>query len=305
MYDSERLAEATKRIPQKAWPRKTLPNDEAIFESFSWAEVKQRYIDLANGAPWGSQPTLNRQGYSGPGKSTWQGGTKEDMLGWLRDGYKPPQFLNLDAYTPKIERRRIIVSDEGEELHLDRAWSGDPMPWTEWEMRPATPGMRIEIDFTFNYDTPAKVLADYGAWLAGIMAGLELQGYDLEVEIFCEGMNALVGHYGKTIPGIRVSEIGQFSDFQEFSAMFSPMGFRTLGFISIGMMGDRQKMTVTGGLGSATGNQWKCSWNADEAILSVGSPSSAAKCPIDKLTDQVREFGLLPKKDGEQESVIR
>jgi hypothetical protein len=74
------------------------------------------------------------------------------------------------------------------------------------------------------------VLADYGQWIASLIAGLQGRAFDLQIDVF----SVVRMPFGKTLDlvrtNVRVKRFGKRSSLKSWGALFSPTGYRMLGF---------------------------------------------------------------------------
>jgi hypothetical protein len=270
-------------------------------ETFRWYELKDKFLKFTGDGPekgvWPTQPTMESLPRDEWTNTSWVGDSVAGMRKKIRDGYNPPELVNIEKYTPMSDRRRIRPAEEGNEIDFTRAWSGDPTPFAEWELRKSKPGMRIVAEMSMHCGTPAAILADYGAWIAGIMHGLETQGYDIELDVALTVKSLMTddgyGDENLSAAMIRVTDEGEYSDFEEWSALFSPGGFRILGFVAFGMLADKVGKQAETSLGYPTGSKWDTTWNPSEQTLTISCPNGAHNFPADDLTQSIREHGLI------------
>lgn len=263
---------------------------------FDYAEVKAKWLSLYNGDSWKSQPGMESaiQNYrKGQPNASWYGATPDQMAEWLRNGFTSPEFPVGDDYMPRREARRMVFGEEGE-LDLTLAWSGHDYPYLDWERVERKPGIRIIADLDFNGMVRPAVIAEYGAWLAGLLSGLETMGYDIELDLRTRGNN-FTHSDPNTVYNIicRVKRENELSDFAEFSPLFSPSGFRMLIFTMFGMAMDSVGYQINGGLGRAVGNAFTANYDADTGTLDIRTNSTSSSFPMEDMTARVNaEIGL-------------
>lgn len=262
-----------------------------------FADLRQNFLGLMDTTVQPKGSTLRgllARWKSGRGDG-FSGDTGEGMRSKLENGYTPPHVMEPDDYTPHVATRRIIRTDEGAELDFALAWSGDPTPFSEWEQREQKPGLSVIVDYSINCGTPEKVVGEYATWLAGMFAGLELAGYDVEilvrnsVTMLCSGDSREdVSH-----TDLRVKRENEASDFTEWSALFSPGGFRILMFTALCLHGDEVGRQATGSLGYPMGSKWEVDFDESNRTLYIGTPNGASSFPADKMTAELAATGLI------------
>src|ERR1044072_7269358 len=98
--------------------------------NFRWSEVKEKYLEFVateKGGSWKEKWVSQRaltsiRDSEWKGRADWVGSTIEEMKTYIKDGYRPPELAKIDAYTPKVRRRKQFSDEEGDELQFDRAW---------------------------------------------------------------------------------------------------------------------------------------------------------------------------------------
>lgn len=264
--------------------------DDTVLVEFS--EVKAKWLSLYYGEKWHSQPNFDSQERFRKGGpwNKFQACSPDEMFQWVQNGFTSPEFPISDEYTPHREDRRMIFSDEGE-LDLTLAWSGHDFPYLSWETIPKKPGIRIVAQFQFSASVKSKVITEYGAWLAGILSGLESQGYDIELDLACLVSKLYTNSsYGseETVL-VRVKRENELTDFSEWSALFSPGGFRMLFFTALALAGDKSGRKVNGSLGIPRAHKFDAQYETDTATLTISTNGSAGKFPLEEMSNKVRE----------------
>lgn len=263
--------------------------DKRVVLEFS--EVKAKWLSLYNGDSWTSQPNRSdniRNYRKGNRADSFYGCSPDDMASWLRSGFTSPSFPIDAEYSPSRPSRRMVFAEDGE-LDLTLAWSGHDYPYLEWETQQRKPGIRIEAGFTFSASVEPSVIAEYGAWLYGILEGLETMGYDIELDLSntCSGMTSNRG--GKTTTLVRLKRENELSDFTEWSAMFSPGGFRMLYFTALGMAADKLGEKTTSGLGAPVNFKFDAIYDTETATLKIDVDGRARKFDLEGMSRKVNE----------------
>jgi hypothetical protein len=213
------------------------------------------------------------------GDKSWTGATDEEMKSWLHAGFHVPGIENANPdLEPLRERRKLKFSEEGE-LQLDLALSGFDYPFLEWERRARKPGMRLDIGVCFNANTDASVIAQYERWIAQAITTLEESGYDLEVNLAGQVRDSWTNNPGNEKTLIRVKRENEASDFAEWSALFSPGGFRHLMFLAMILAAEINGQDISGSLGSAYGMDWKVAMDESERTLRIDNPNGPRDFP--------------------------
>jgi hypothetical protein len=237
------------------------------------------------------------------GQNSFEGGSIGSMFDYLRNGYRAPEFEHSAAYVPMADQKHPRWSEEADgEIDLGRLYGG----YDEFYLVPADeekkPGVRVMIEFAFACGVSPKTIEKYGAWVAGLLGALEASGYDLTVDLWTPLDNLFVGVSGRHNVLTRVKRENEVSDFTEWSALFSPTGYRHLGFMAKLVAGNRAGYTCNSSLGTTLGGfTWGLDYDKEESILKIrvdqrghhnygGDPF-----PVEKLNKQAVDLGLIPE----------
>jgi hypothetical protein len=234
------------------------------------------------------------------GNGSWVGCTEAEMSEWISRGYRVEGLQGVSSLAPGKPRRKLRFAEEGDELHLDLAWSGVDEPFSEWEKRISKPGLSVEIHMTFSSMFPAKVINAYQRWIARALQTLDENGVDMEVNIVNRVSGANTASYGEiTNTLIRVRKPGEASDFANWSAMFSPGGYRMLGIMSTGIQVDREGGTVSTGYGRPMDyGAWEVAYDEERNVIVIGNHNDmfAGEFPEYEMTEKL--IRVLSKVNG-------
>lgn len=226
------------------------------------------------------------------GRELWAGCSEAEMADFLARGYRVEGMDGLTSLLPAKPRRRLKYAEEGDELLLDLAYAGVDEPFTEWEKRVSKPGLSVEIHMVFSSSFPAKVITQYQRWIARALQTLDENGVDMEVNI----VNSLEGLYHenriRTQTKIRVRKPGEASDFANWSAMFSPGGYRMLGILATGIQADRYGKTIGYGYGSVRDyGSWTVAYDTERNVIVIGNHNGGGReFPESEMTDKLRSI---------------
>lgn len=278
-----------------------MPNLEMI--GLDYSQIRERFQAIIDGKTFPANVPANRSHMQGFAKmwkqqESWIGCSIADMRDYVANGFKVSELSDLHPDLIPARNRRRLKFDEDGELQLDLVFSGFDYPFLEWEKREKKPGLRVNIGFDFNADVSAAMIKDYAVWLARALQTLENEGFDCEVNLSMRIGDAWPGAGRKEIL-IRVKRENEASDFSQWSAMFSPGGFRMLGFVAIVMAGDLEKATVNETLGEAiTASDWRIGFDTETQTLSVENPDGRrGEFPSQRMTDDLK-LALTQAKSG-------
>jgi hypothetical protein len=233
----------------------------------------------------------------GRGTTAWEGARPNDTVAWIENGFRAPEFSHSAEYIPKHDKRRAFWNEEQGEVDLGRLYGGYDDFFMDVMNRPSRPGMRIQIEYSFSWTTKPNIIAEYGAWCAGFIRSLEMSGYDLVVDMWIHLDDLYHGDYNqRTSVLIRVKRENEVSNFTEWSALFSPSGYRHLGFLAKCIAGDKIKKQATGSLGTCITGDWDVKYDNERSTTLItcnqmGGSNDGAKKKLMKAA--IRE-GLLP-----------
>jgi hypothetical protein len=217
--------------------------------------------------------TLERMRNSWSNGGHFYGGTCAEMTervdgGWLADG------MDLKAGKPQIDRARRRYHDMDGELDIERALQGDDRPYLLRQKRTRQAGLQIRVQYNFLGDVDSTVLADYGRWVAGLIAGLQGRSYDLQIDVFSR-VNMPFGQTMQEVrTNIRVKRFGKRSSLKSWGALFSPTGYRNLGFCARMMACSEAKMMCAGGMGSSIAPGWDVKLDGRELTITCSPGAS-------------------------------
>lgn len=218
----------------------------------------------------------------------WYGATTPDVIRWLKNGFAVEGLRNVNPeFSQDRDRRRIRYTEEGE-LQLDLLLSGFDYPFQEWEPRQATPGLRLDIELVFNANISEKTIAEYAHFVGQAVYSFEDLGYDLEINLVMPIQDSVRG-WGRSDFNIRVKRENARTNFTDWSALFSPGGFRHLGFTTIIALGDRENANVDSSLGSARPSGWGVTFDAENRVLRICNADQAG-FPRLQMEDQLRDI---------------
>jgi hypothetical protein len=281
----------------------TKPKDEVARNEFTidYAELREAWRTFHVDPMTVYRNPANRSaGLSLVGDWTeeWSGSSIPEMADFIANGYRVAGLEGVTSLMPGKPRRKIRYAEEGDELLLELAWSGADTPFMDWEKRVTKPGLSVEIHMTFSAGFPAKTIVQYQRWIARALQTLDENGVDMEVVIVSPLNNLCSDDPSlKTKTRIRVRKAGEASDFSNWSAMFSPGGFRQLVIMSTGIHADRIGKVVGAGYGSPQAyGSWEVAYDEERALIVIGNDNYNRDFPEAEMTEKLRN--VLAKLNG-------
>jgi len=231
--------------------------------------------------------------------SSWHGYSLGQLQRWLTEGYSDGTIHGLGEFTPPLrEKRRYVYAEDGEEILIDRALSGDDNYFAAWTPKENIPGVACEIEIMFASSVSAEIVNAWNRFICRSMLTLEMAGIDAQITLkFTSGDAA---NDGKTLHSVvRVKKENEAVDFQSFSAMLSPAALRTFGFTSLVLHAEQRGKAVAYGIGHGhTGTEWAIKWNPERRVLEFNCPYIPyGKFPEDEMQRQLRD-ALHSMKSG-------
>lgn len=279
-----------------------MPADRRIV--VEWGDVKRAFIDaIENGTKLGHRQPINEKiDYwyrqpTGNGRESWDGATPAQTAKYVRQGYFAEEFAHSAEYAALSNKKHFSYNDEEGELDIDRVFDGHDAIFLDREMRESRPGIRIMVEFAFSSATEAKTISEYGAWVASLIKSLEASGFDLVVDMWINLWGLFEGDIRNRRNShvlIRVKQENEYSNFTEWSALFSPSGYRHLGFLAKCLAGEQIGKKVTDSFGKChRGKGWGVEYDKDNQQVTINVNQMGSSLPVDKLNEEAIEAGLI------------
>jgi len=286
------------RVASPAPIANSTPEPKEHLETFvvEWADLKEKTRALLRGEKVcqrvGNQNIAEEHTSQLSEFDSWRGYGKNDLSRWIERGFSLPGLDMTNPLIPIREKRRLIFAEEGEELHLDLAYSGIDEHFSLWTKRETIPGLAIRINHSFASSMSANVVNAYFSWLCRALYALETSGVDCDVTMV-NSVNELWGAWGsekRTNTVIRVKRENEATDFSSWSPMLSPASLRSLGFVAMCLHGDAAGQTVNASLGSPKSHSFSVKWNEETRLLEIDcTPHGIYEFPETDMTAQLHK----------------
>lgn len=240
--------------------------------------------------------------------NTFYGGSSETMLDYIKNGYQTGTFVG--EFLPGVVRSREgtalrgrwVWDEQGSEVDVGLALSGDPNCFRSFENRPTLGGLNIVALYSFASSTDHNVIAHYGSWLARLLGTCQMAGISpsLTIDQYGTGMTTRVN---LCLVRTRVKDEHDALDWRRYSCLFSPTGYRHLGFAAMTRAATQGTELFGGSLNSGLGqavsptNQWDLHWDEATRTATVWSPTFPHEFPESTLTDKLIACGALTPKE--------
>lgn len=240
--------------------------------------------------------------------NNFYGGTTDTMLHYIDNGYQSGQFLG--DFLPGVVRSREgtalrgrwVWDEHGADIDVDLALSGDPNCFRSFENRPTLGGLNIVALYSFSASTDFNVIAHFGSWIARLLGTCNQAGISPSLSIDQYG-NQITTSSGFALIRTTVKHENDALDWRRYSCLFSPTGYRHLGFAAMSRAATQGnellRGTLTSGLGYAVspGNQWDMHWDAATRTITLWSPTSPSSFPELEMTDKLIATGALTPQE--------
>jgi hypothetical protein len=221
---------------------------------------------------------------------SFAGCTREEMRGWIADGYMAAG-MKIKPATNTRPRRKMRFAEEGE-LQVDMALSGHDTPYLTWGKRTRTPGLKLKVELAVRGNTPAAVLKDYAEWLSALVAGMQAKGIDLEIDVVSRAKGVVNGSTQQVDVGVRVKRFGRKSDLKSWGAIMSPGGFRHLIFLARIMACEAHGKVANPNFGGSFGPAWGVRFDEATRTLTVKCAAVSAEFPREEMDRQLGELKI-------------
>jgi hypothetical protein len=192
----------------------------------SWFQLKGELVTaLETGRPVSPQrdfalPPRGR-------RDSWLGVSAEETLDWLRNGYQS-EGLRVKSPSPYERSYKTRWNDWDGDPDIGRAVAGFDRYYFGRSPYQSKPALTVNFEYYFSAALPHSTIAEFGGWLAQLFTALEQRGFSLAV-------NAVAG-ISRSDPHrveLRVKNHGERADYTDWSAIFSPAGYRVIMFAAI------------------------------------------------------------------------
>lgn len=225
-----------------------------------------------------------------------------DITYWFNNGFRSEEFENLAERVPAALQNRPSWSDEEGDVDLGRMAGGWDDFYLGMKERPTKPGVRVQIEMAFACGCSQKTIEQYGAWVNSLLGSMEAYGIDMVIDLWIplddvfasEGFGS--GNRANIL--IRVKNANEVSDFTDWSILFSPAGFRQIGFAAICVAGDKVNKRVADYYGNTIGGKtWGLNYDKDQSLVTITCNQRAyagEAIPFEALTKLAVDAGLIP-----------
>lgn len=255
-----------------------------------WPELREAISEAFAGdfGRWKNAPSVARRIVQSD-RVNFTGYSLAQARDWLENGYADDELSGLEDFAPPIrEKRRFVYGEEGDEIDLSAAWSGEDNFMTHWTKRDVIPGIALEFRFGFVSSTPAAVVNGYQHWIARATEAIQSAGIDPEISIVFIGKSTWDHVYREDV--VRVKKQNETVDLHSWSSMLSPAVYRTFGFLAKTLHAEARNARISDGIGKGhDGQSWKVFYDAESGTIRTEIPWSPLRFDEDEMTEQLRK----------------
>jgi len=223
-------------------------------------------------------------------RDDWRGFTTNQLNDWLAKGYQSPAIHGLRDFAPPIrEKRRYVVTEDGDEMLIDLVLGGADSFYGDFTTQDQIPGLAIDAEIGMVASNNNRVLIDYFKWLNRVIYSLDSIGIDCEVTLRYECRNLFNQSGAKTATVVAVKRENQKTDFLSWSPMISPASFRSLMFVANTINADARGFDVSDGQGSRSGGRWSVEYQPEHSTLRLDCEWSSRAFPLDSMQSQFEQ----------------
>lgn len=246
--------------------------------TISWANLRET-VKLAledKPIPWVNNPT-NRQTilrHTAKVQTGFHGYTRDQLYGWVTRGFQSDLLSGISDVLPAREKRRYVFMEEGEEILVDRALSGEDNYEAAWTKRQVIPGASIVAEVMFSGSVSSRIVNAYNVWICKAISSLESAGIDTQILYRFTSTNIYGYSARNSYAEVRVKQENEDLDFNSFSPMLSPATLRTFGFcaLTLACEADGKSITSSVGNGRRGASNWSVKYNKETDQILIDCP---------------------------------
>lgn len=201
-------------------------------------------------------------------RDSWVGVSGRQTREWLEQGYRSDS-LKVKTPSPYERSYKTRWNDWDGDPDLGRAVAGFDRYMFGRSKYQAKPALTVNVEFYFSGVLPHATIEQFGGWLAQLFTALEQRGFSLAVNIVAGLYNS--GHGDPHRVELRVKSHGERADYTDWSALFSPAGYRVIFFSAICKAAEIHKFRLSSSYGGPHGSHPMVDYNKDEQALFISA----------------------------------
>lgn len=253
-------------------------------------EIRDAWNELQTGGnPVPNQANLPIGRWKGDRVCEFTGCSGTQMNDRLRYGYTPENAPEINAQMGAEFNLPHTQLDEEGMLLIPELLAGEDLYRVEWQDITCKRGLTIQANMAFNAGTSAqKIITQYLDWILAVMDAAVAQSVPANLDLVIKTNKSYRGINKLTI-AIPVVKAGDMLDVASWRAFLSPGSFRSLGFLAMGLTGEKIGKSLVPGLGYATGTGWDVIFKSQDGILDIDVPACPyGEFPADDMTQKVQ-----------------
>lgn len=219
----------------------------------------------------------------------------EEMVKRLDQGYTyKGEIDTVGLPSVEYERPRWTYSENPEgDFDYDLYIMGEAEYFRNRPKRLSLGGISLWVEYDFSGGVSEKTIAKYGEFVGRVIENLQKRGHDIEISLILKSRHTYTDKKSKSDTfEILLSKFGEKVMAHDWSAIFSPGGFRHFMFLSLMMGGRQDGRKLTSGLGAPAGNAWKVDWDAKLRRIHIGVNCHDSNFPAEDMTAQFEKLSL-------------
>lgn len=213
----------------------------------------------------------------------------------LKNGYYPDKgdVIRKDARGfGEVMVPQILINEDEGELLIGEVIAGEEEYLARWQDSPEQRGVRIRADITFHCMTDADVIGEFNAWLLTVIEQFQIRGNAPAVDLVirCTDLYDDFPDHDLTEITIPLVDEGEVIDPVTWRGFLTRGSFRTLGFLAIGLVADREGLTPDGALGYPQGEEFGVIYDDEDGILEIVTPNGFDSFPEGDLTESLNRI---------------
>jgi hypothetical protein len=224
-------------------------------------------------------PGLSEALYSPDDRSNFLGATPREIGERLQRGHKPTHTSSITGSTfgdQEIFQSNLYLNDEDGDMLIDNVLSGEDLYYCKYDPMPTTAGATLRIMWNTLGSSSASCLNGYYDWCLSVIESLKNRGMapTVELRILNRGCVDIPNNNDPVIEIIiPLTTGGMIVDSVAWRAFLSPGAYRTLGFLSHGLVAEDVGGRVGSSHGSSMGHAFAVSYDQASGVVDIACPA--------------------------------
>jgi hypothetical protein len=268
--------------------------------TISAARIKEAYLyALETGTSpldrkYGDEPGLSEALHFPDNHSGFLGATPREIGDRLKRGHKPTHTSSITGSTfgdQEIFQSNIFINDEDGDMLIESVLGGEDLYYCKYDPMPTTAGATLRIMWNTLADSSAECLNAYYDWCLSVIESLKNRGMapTVELKILNRGCVDIPGSKDDLVEIIiPLTTGGMIVDSVAWRAFLAPGAYRTLGFLSHGLLAEDLNSHVNYSHGSSVGHAFAVAYDQASGVVDIACPRSMpAVFPVEEMEAQL------------------